>query len=819
MPRLLAIGVASLLAISVVAAAPSAPGSAAATGYQPLPAPQRLVDTRAGERTADGEFAGIGIREARSTLQLTVAGRAGLSDQPGTVVLNLTVDRPTDPGFLTVSPCDAPRPTASNLNYAPNQTVAVAALSRVAPDGTVCIYTLAATHLIVDVAGAFPEGSFDPLAAPERLVDTREGERTVDGEFAGDGIRPADRTTAIRIAGRGSVPAAATAVALNVTATNVSDAGFLTVYPCDATRPLASNVNYEPGLTTPNLVLTRLDPDGDVCVYTLRSVDLVIDIAGSFPTATTSSTPAFEPLPEPRRLLDSRTGETTYDGSFRGGGVQQDGATLQLPVAGRADIPPDATAAVLNVTSTGSTEPGFVTAHPQGSPLPAASNVNFVGSRTVANLVIAGIGASGDVCLFTRGATHLVVDVAGWLTGPPPASIADPCPARRAPETAETYRVTYVRRPATHRIVGHDRVAVYVCDIPADSTGFDGTQQHDVTPQDVADFANAEAAPYFATASRGVYTIEFVANGTIRAARTDGSDECIEHAIDRTGAGFTNVIVADSTFTGGGFASPGTIFASDAARDFSVFERTPVQARRGGWIGGAAVSVRPNAGTIVHEIGHTVHWPHSYVGPGDEYDNPVDVMSDGLGRCRSGTMLYPCDPGNTLGFNRFAAGWLRDRQVIAHPAGTANYMLDEPEASGLQLVVAPAPDRPQSVLTLEARPAVGNDDFIEAEGVAVHVIDQTPVAGGISGLSTARRTRQARGAGGSYGHLLTVGETAAIHGLTITVFRRVGDGFEIRVAGSYRPPAPAYFAESTFDEAPTCATFGSERAVAAGCVR
>ena len=89
MPRLLAIGVASLLAISVVAAAPSAPGTAATTGYQPLPAPQRLVDTRVGERTADGEFAGIGIRDAGSTLQLTVAGRGGVPSGADAVVLNL----------------------------------------------------------------------------------------------------------------------------------------------------------------------------------------------------------------------------------------------------------------------------------------------------------------------------------------------------------------------------------------------------------------------------------------------------------------------------------------------------------------------------------------------------------------------------------------------------------------------------------------------------------------------------------------------------------------------------------------------------------
>mgnify|MGYP006206316309 CR=1 FL=1 len=56
-----------------------------------------------GERTADGDFAGIGKRNAGTTLQLDVAGRSGLGVPVGSVVLNLTVDQPADAGFLTVA--------------------------------------------------------------------------------------------------------------------------------------------------------------------------------------------------------------------------------------------------------------------------------------------------------------------------------------------------------------------------------------------------------------------------------------------------------------------------------------------------------------------------------------------------------------------------------------------------------------------------------------------------------------------------------------------------------------------------------------------
>lgn len=812
MSRLTWFVVASLVATMSWAVGSGAPLDAASTGYRPLPAPQRLLDTRPGEQTADGDFAGGGKRRADSTLRLDVAGRAGLADPTGSVVLNLTVDQPDAAGFLTVWPCDQSRPTASNLNYVAGQVVAVAAISRVAPDGQVCVYTLAPTHIIIDAAGEFPADSFEPLDAPERLADTREGERTVDGRFAGDGLRAADSTYSVQVAGRGSLRAGATAVALNVTATTVGDAGFLSVYPCDADRPLASNVNYEPGLTTPNLVFSRLDPDGRVCVYTLRAVDLVIDVAGSLPIDS------FVPLPEPRRLLDTRPGESTYDQTFRGGGLQLDGATLQLPVAGRAQVPDNATAVVLNVTSTGSPTPGFVTAHPQGSGLAAASNVNFVGGRTVANLVVAALGSTGDVCLFTRGSTHLVVDVAGWLTGPPPPTAARSCPGRIAPETAETYRTTHMRRPALLRAVGIDRVGVHLCRIPADSTRFNGDQQHTATDQDFADLANAEVAPYFAAASGGAYTVEFVANGTIVAGRDDGPEDCIQAALELAGSSFTNVLVADSTLAGGGFASPGTIFTSSSGPDFDVFDRTPLQARRGGWVGGATISERPNPGTIAHELGHTLHWPHSYVGPNDEYDNPIDVMSSGFGWCTIGTLSYPCEPGSTLALNRLASGWLRNGQVIAHTSGTVNYVLDRPTAGGLQVIVAPDPAEPQSMLTLEARPAVGDDDFIDREGVALHVIDQQQRFGNLSGLSTSRIQRQAIGPGDSYDHVLAVGDTTSVHGLTITVLRRVGDTFELRVAGTYRPPDDAFFTESIALRPASCATFELADALDAGCV-
>ena len=76
-----------------------------------------------------------------------------------------------------------------------------------------------------------------------------------------------DDAIEVQIGGVGGVADDAKAVVLNVTAVDATESGFLTVYPCDVARPNASNVNYVPGATTPNLVVARLSATGTVCVW------------------------------------------------------------------------------------------------------------------------------------------------------------------------------------------------------------------------------------------------------------------------------------------------------------------------------------------------------------------------------------------------------------------------------------------------------------------------------------------------------------------------------------------------------------------------
>jgi len=84
--------------------------------------------------------------------------------------------------------------------------------------------------------------------------------------------------------GQCTVPLDASAVAMNVTAVNPTDASFLTVFPADATRPLASSLNWVTGQgATPNAVTSDVSADGKVSFFNnAGNVDVVADIVGYF---------------------------------------------------------------------------------------------------------------------------------------------------------------------------------------------------------------------------------------------------------------------------------------------------------------------------------------------------------------------------------------------------------------------------------------------------------------------------------------------------------------------------------------------------------
>ncbi len=374
--------------------------------------PARLMDTRAGQVTVDGQFAGEGLRAAGTVKELTVLGRGGVPADASAVALNVTATEGTGLGFVTVWPCGTDRPLASSLNFTAGQTVPNAVLVKVGTSGKVCFYNEGAgLQLIADVTGYFPAGgAFGPLV-PARLLDSRPGRSTVDAQSAGQGFRLAGSTTTLTVGGRGGVPSDASAVVLNVTATEGTGLGFVTVWPCGTGRPLASSLNFSAGQTVPNAVIVKVGTSGNVCFYNEGAdVQLIADVTGYFPAGDD-----FGAL-VPARLLDSRSGQLTVDGQAAGAGIRAAGFTTTLLVGGRGGVPVDASAVALNVTATDGTGLGFVTVWPCGTDRPLASNLNFSAGQTVPNAVIVKVGSGATVCLYNEGASvNLIADVIGYV--------------------------------------------------------------------------------------------------------------------------------------------------------------------------------------------------------------------------------------------------------------------------------------------------------------------------------------------------------------------------------------------------------------------
>jgi hypothetical protein len=88
--------------------------------------------------------------------------------------------------------------------------------------------------------------------------------------------------------GNCTIPAGATGFSLNVVAINPTAASFLTVFPADVTRPLASSLNWVAGQApTPNAVTVASSADGKISFYNLAgNVDLAVDIVGYYELST-----------------------------------------------------------------------------------------------------------------------------------------------------------------------------------------------------------------------------------------------------------------------------------------------------------------------------------------------------------------------------------------------------------------------------------------------------------------------------------------------------------------------------------------------------
>ena len=352
--------------------------------------PKRVMDTRTGVGAAKAKVG------ARRTVTVAIPG---LPAGATAVTVNVTATRPTATSYVSVYPGGTARPGASNLNVVAGQTIANQVTVALGSGNRVTLYNYAGTiDLIVDLSGYYTRNAGAGFAAvsPKRVMDTRTG---VGAAKAKVGAR---RTVTVAIPG---LPAGATAVTVNVTATRPTATSYVSVYPGGTARPGASNLNVVAGQTIANHVTVALGSGNRVTLYNYAgTIDLVVDLSGYY---TRNAGAGFAAV-SPKRVMDTRTGV--------GAAKAKVGARRTVTVA-IPGLPAGATAVTVNVTATRPTATSYVSVYPGGTARPGASNLNVVAGQTIANHVTVALGSGNRVTLYNyAGTIDLIVDLSGYYT-------------------------------------------------------------------------------------------------------------------------------------------------------------------------------------------------------------------------------------------------------------------------------------------------------------------------------------------------------------------------------------------------------------------
>jgi len=198
-----------------------------------------------------------------------------------------------------------------------------------------------------------------------------------------------------------------------LTVDNATAPGYVTAYGCADGIPLdadgnvaKSDLNYNGSVAGvwSNRLIVQADSEGDICLYTKSSVDMIVDVNGiSFDTGITSF---------PNRRTDTRSGASTTRGPVAAGGV------LRVAV-------PEAVGArtvIGQLTTDNAVDVGYVTAFGCDFGLPTGargavskSDLNFDDDVSPArsNRLIVQADDDGDVCFHSSHRIDLIIDLNG----------------------------------------------------------------------------------------------------------------------------------------------------------------------------------------------------------------------------------------------------------------------------------------------------------------------------------------------------------------------------------------------------------------------
>ena len=396
---------------------------AGAGAFRSLETAVRAVDTRP-EHADDHEFQWL----SASRIRVQVGGRFGVPEDATAVVATLAGVNRTDPNWVAAFPSgDGGPPVAANLNLRNwGEINANLVTVKLSSSGELDIASRVPCDFVLDiigfyepVTGAVRAGRFVGLPSARRALDTRPN------SAAGD------RFTMVDVTDLG-IPAHASSVVINLTATETSQSGWFSAVPMGLrTKPTTSSLNVQGVNSTRGasaiVPLTNVDGRLRFKIYSLHAAKLVVDITGYFTgdSSPSSTFGLFVPL-TPQRILDTRS-----PGQI---GRLWPQWMVEAPVPGAAA---SAAAVVCNVVGVETRSRGHFRVSAARTAIPETANVNWSSEGAyVPNHVITRLSRHGVQVYASHGA-HAVIDLFGYYTGnpatPTQGPYTNPSPPAAAP--------------------------------------------------------------------------------------------------------------------------------------------------------------------------------------------------------------------------------------------------------------------------------------------------------------------------------------------------------------------------------------------------
>jgi outer membrane protein assembly factor BamB len=401
----------------------------AAATYTAIP-PARVLDTRpTGGGVTNMGLSGVftaGTVRAFAVANAIYVGGGSVVAVPANataVTGNLTVTGQTAAGLIALGPTMTPTGDVTTLNFVKGDNRANNVTVGVAVDGTLSAVFRsstagATTNLIFDVTGYFtPDttGATYHTLAPGRVLDSRptgSGHTHIGpaGKFTNKTVKTFPVAGVVGLGwGSALVPAGATAVTGNLTVTNATSNGFVSVGPLMVAAPKTSTINVTKGDNRANGVTVLLSAGNLQAVWdgaTGSSTDVIFDVTGYFTADLTGL--LYHPI-APARYLDTSTNKG-LPGAFTSS------TSRSLTIGGVGAVPADAAGISGNLTLVDPSSAGYGFVSPITVASPTSSTLNAPALGTVANGFDVALSSS-DLALIWVGTIGSTADMQLDVTG------------------------------------------------------------------------------------------------------------------------------------------------------------------------------------------------------------------------------------------------------------------------------------------------------------------------------------------------------------------------------------------------------------------